>query len=92
MSEMHEHRQPKKRQGPPTQPREYTPGWFTEPVLAWWPNWQPYAETRKPGDPLASHHAMLSRRRAQESGVGWGRGTVQLPKTPQHDAPGWMGR
>lgn len=76
---------------------ELRPGYYLAPVLRWWPNWQPYVlpgdvprKGRPPGDAEQSRRAAESRRRAQESGVGWGKGTVLMPGTPANDAPGWL--
>ena len=77
---------------------ELRTGYFMEPVLAWWPDWKPAVlpedvarKGRPAGDVEQSRRAAESRRRAQESGAGWGAGTVLMPGTPTHDAPGWMG-
>lgn len=92
-------RPPQKPQGrrPRPQLREFAPGYFTQPVLRWWPGWQPYVlpgdvprKGRPEGDIGQSQRAAQSRRRAQEAGVGWGKGTILMPNTPKNDAPGWL--
>ena len=93
-------RPPEKARGRRQRPlREFAPGYFTEPVYAWWADWKPYVlpdeaprKGRPTGDIGLSQTASQSRRRAQEAGIGWGRGTVLMPGTPKHDAPGWMGQ
>lgn len=67
----------------------YPPGYFTEPVRAWWPMWESRMDAPKQGrDMCALAHA--ARRAAAETGTGWGRGTVLMPGTPKNDAPGWL--
>jgi len=65
---------------------ELRPGYFLEPVLAWWPDWQPYVlpddaprKGRPAGDVEQSRRASESRRRAQATGTGWGAGTILMP-------------
>lgn len=75
----------------------YRPGYFTDPVRAWWPMWSPYVlpcdgprKGRPPGDIGLSQQASAGRRRAQEQGTGWGKGTILMPNTPKNPAPGWI--
>ena len=67
----------------------YPPGYFTEPVLAWWPRWKSCLDFKAPTRDMVSL-AQAARQAAAESGTGWGRGTVVMPNTPKNDAPGWM--
>lgn len=60
---------------------EYPPGFFTEPVRAWR---QLQFESSMTVDKWG-HMALLAgaeRARQRETGVGWGRGTIAMPGTP----------
>jgi hypothetical protein len=66
----------------------YPPGYFTEPVRAWWPDWKSRIEVTSNGR-LAAAQLFDAWSRA-DNGTGWGSGTVLMPNTPKNDAPGWM--
>ena len=78
----------RKRAGTPA--ADYPPGYFTALVRQhnWPPMWQP---ATLPVDRTPRHIDMSAEalRRRSES-VGWGSGTIVLPGTPVHKAPGPM--
>lgn len=78
---------------------EYPPGYFLAPVRAWvgpfGPLWEPRAFHALPlprpqAAGLQQGNSHAERERRAQTGVGWGAGTIALPRTPGHRRPGWM--
>lgn len=71
--------------------REYPPGWFTRPVLAWWPDFKPAAPVDTEREGLsASARASAIRERRMADGHAAAAGTMALPNTPKGLAPAWL--
>lgn len=66
----------------------YPPGYFTEPVRAWWPAWESKIAVTSNGRLAAAQLADAWSR--AETGTGWGSGTTLMPGTPKYDRPGWL--
>lgn len=78
---------------PPTPAVAYPPGWFTEPVRAWVQLQHAGASEQAARPPIAFQElAKRGRLKAEQTGSGWGTGTIVLPNTPKHSAPAWMPR
>jgi hypothetical protein len=76
------------------EPNVYPPGWFLEPVRAWVSmGFTPsiaFGMSQQKSASLAA--ATEKSNEAREAGKGWATGTVVMPNTPTHKAPGWMDR
>lgn len=71
--------------------RQYAPGWFLQPVLAWWPDFTPSpVQASSETNASASERATLARQRAIAEGRASAHGTMLLPKTPKVPPPAWM--
>ena len=75
----------------PPAPVDYPPGHFTAPVYAWWPDWQPYVLGRfDTGAAERSARAAAVTEENRRLNRGFGNGTMDLPRTPDSVAPGWI--
>lgn len=71
--------------------RQYPPGYFLMPVLAWWPDWQPAAPRDHGAEGhSASQRASAIRERRMADGHADAAGTMALPNTPKGRPPAWM--
>ena len=70
----------------------YPAGYFLALVRQW--NWPPRFEPQAPAPKPGAQGLAAAGRRGREvsivNGVGWGNGTLVLPNTPRHLAPGMM--
>jgi hypothetical protein len=76
-----------------TPTKTYPPGYFTESMTRH--NWPPRFVSKMDAASTSAHHQRASakaRELAVEHGLGWGTGTIVLPNTPKHQAPGMMER
>lgn len=74
-----------------TQRIAYPPGFFSELVKRhnWPPGFVSQIERAKPEyKPPVTTDAQRERQIA--AGIGWGSGTMALPRTPKRPRPGWM--
>lgn len=74
-----------KHKKPPAPPRLYPEGYFTP---TWPPGFVSAFECRQGRLQEISGRALGQRMR--ETGAGWGSGTISLPNSPKHAAPGDM--
>jgi hypothetical protein len=86
----------RRRKAAAVQAADHPPGFFTALVLQhnWPPMWQP-AEYRWPAlrgaaAAAAALPVLAAAQRRAAAGVGWGKGTLPMPGTPKHEAPGYM--
>lgn len=72
---------------------EYPPGYFTELIRRhnWPPRFEPHGIDGADLSDQRRLAALVGRERAADAGVGWGSGTMVMPKTPGHLRPGFMG-
>lgn len=71
--------------------RQYPPGYFLMPVLAWWPDWQPAAPRDHAGEGVsASQRASAIREQRMAEGHADAAGTMALPNTPKGRGPQWL--
>lgn len=73
----------------------YTPGFFTELMRRH--DWPPGFVSRTGDDvrtvAIADANRAMSEKDARAvAGIGWGTGTIQLPRTPGNKRPTWMVR
>ena len=76
------------------EPKVYPPGWFLEPVRAWVSmGFTPSIALGMNQQKAAALALALEASSAvREAGKGWANGTVVMPNTPTHKAPGWMAK
>lgn len=76
-----------------TDPVTFPPGHFTALIREhnWPPGFEPQVVWRH-DDHLRQEAARHAREESAANGRGWGNGTITLPKTPKHSAPGTMRR
>lgn len=72
--------------------REYAPGHFLQPVLAWWPGWQP-SPVQAPTvlSAAESIKATEGRQRLLAEGRAVFNSRVALPGSSAQRAPAWLG-
>jgi len=65
------------------EPKVYPPGWFSEPVFAWWPN---FRSAITPGMSEGKAKALVAATAAgaavRATGQGWGNGTMPHLQKP----------